>query len=673
MPLFALFAGRSTASQSRFRDAALRLATARPQIEAMEARVLLAMPTLWTTDGPNGGGATLSPVVAPNGTDLWASSDMSGIYHSTDFGQTWQLVNFHDSIGGINGGTFSQVRFTSNPNILYLASTSAGPVKSTDNGTTWAPLSGWSYGGSDWMATDLSTTTKFLISNGTNLYLSTDGGTSFTTAYSSSGLALGGAFFDGSNVYVGSNKGFLTSSDGGATFTLAAQQPTNTNIMSFTGAKEGATVRLMAMTTSSTFWDGYSPANLTYSGLFRLDVGGSWVDVSSGIAAGEDPNFVSMAQNNISIVYTGGGDVAGRPQVLKSTDGGTTFADTFFTRQWDVTPNVPNANTATGAEGQGGDFDWSWGGPAWGFAVSPTDATKAIISENWVHVTSDGGTTWQEVNAKLSDLNPMGQFTPQYKAYTGTGLTMTGVHSITWMSPTSMMAGYTDINGARSTDGGVTWSYPNWNGVVQNTLYNTVYLNGMLYGATSNVHNMYGSLNLTDAQCNPSWQYGAVVVSADQGATWSSIHSFGLPVVWIQNDPNNANRMYASVVDGVGSNGGIWVTNNLNAGAASTWTKLAVPPRTEGHPYILEVLNDGTLVATYSGRRLGNVFTDSSGVFVSTDNGATWLDRTGPDMHWYTMQINDRSDRRIPEHLVCGGKQCLGRAGQWHGRSLSHH
>ena len=616
----------------------------------MEARVLLAMPTLWTPEGPSGGGATLSPVISPNGQDLWISSDMSGIYHSRDYGQTWQMVNFHSSVGGVNGDGLSAVRFTSDPNTLYLAGdTNTGPVKSTDDGATWTPLSGWSYGGANWMATDLATTTNILISNGSNLYYSGNGGTSFTTAYTSSNLFMAGAFFDGSNVYVGTNKGFLTSSNGGSTFTLAAQQPANTNIMSFTGAKQGAMVRLFALTTTSSSWDQYSPNDLAYDRTFRLDVGGSWVDTSAAIAAvssGGTPHFISMAQNNINIVYTGGGDKYGGPQVLKSTDGGNTFADTFFTFEWDVTPNVPNANVATGAEGRKGDFEWWWGGPAFGFSVSPIDANKAIISECWVHVTSDGGTTWHEVNAKQSDLNPMGQLSPTSKAYTGTGLNMTGVHYINWMSPTDMMASYTDIAGSRSTDGGKTWAYPNWNGVVSNSLNNTVYdsANNLLYGATSNVHNLYGSLNLTDAQCNPNGQYGAVVVSADKGATWSSIHSFGVPVVWIASDPNNANRMYASVVDGVGSsdagaNGGIWVTNNLNLGTASTWTKLANPSRTEGHPFVIRVLNDGTVVVSYSGRRSGTVFTDSSGVFISTDGGNTWVDRTGPNMHWYTMDV----------------------------------
>ena len=640
MPLFRAAIGRSTANQSRSRSTALRLAT-RPLIEAVEARILLAMPTLWNTDGPGGGGALYGSVIAPNGQDLWISSDMSGIYHSRDFGQSWKMVNFHSSVGGVNSGSTMQVRFTSDPNILYIANCSLNLAKSTDRGNTFASVSGWTNGTAYWIGTDVSTTTQLLVSNGSNLYLSTNGGTSFTTAYTSSNLYVAGAFFDGSNVYVGTNQGLLISSNGGSSFSLAAQQPGQT-IMSFTGAKEGSTVRLLALTTSSSPAPSSNPENLAYGGAYRLDVGGSWVNVGSGIAAiptGGDMHYISMAQNNISMVYTAGVDLYGRPQVLKSTDGGNTWADTFFTVPWDVTPNTPNKNTITAYEGQGGDLDWSWGGEASGFAVCATDANKAIIAQNFTHVTSDGGVTWHQTYENQADSNPAGQNTPQHKAYRGVGLTETSVHYITWTSPTNIMASYTDILGWRSTDGGASWSYPNYNGVVQNTLYKTIYFNGQLYGATSNVHDMYQTTYLTDARCNPSWQYGAVVVSADQGATWSSIHSFGVPVVWIQMDPNNANRMYAMTVDGVGTNGGVWVTNNLSAGTGSTWTHLANPPRTEGHAYTLQVLNDGTLIATYSGRMVNNLFTDSSGVFVSTDDGTSWVDRSDPNMHWYTKEV----------------------------------
>ena len=614
----------------------------------MERRILLAMPTLWTTDGPGGGGALYGAVIAPNGQDLWVTSDMSGIYHSRDLGQSWQMLNYHSSVGGVNGGSSTKIQFTSDPNTLYITNTSLNVAKSTDGGVTWAALSGWSAGTGYWIGTDLSTTTKILVSNGSNLYLSTNGGTSFSTAYTSSNLYVAGAFFDGSNVYVGTNQGLLISSNGGASFSLAAQQPGQT-IMSFTGAKQGSTVRLLVLTTGDATAPDSDPEYLTYGGAYRLDVGGSWVNISSGIAAvpsGGDMHYISMAQNNISIVYTGGGDPVGAPQVFKSSDGGTTWADVFYALPTDVTPNVPNANTATGYEGYHGDLGWWWGGSASGFSVCPTDANKAIVAQNFTQLTTDGGTSWRQTYENPGDSNPAGADTPLHKAYRGIGLTETSVHYLTWTSPTNIFASYTDIDGWRSTDGGASWSHPNYNGVVSNTLYNTVYSGGNLYGATSNVHDMYVSTHLLDSSTNPSWQTGAVVVSADQGANWSNIHSFGAPVVWIQIDPNNANRMYAMVVDGIGSgdagaNGGVWVTSNLNLGASSTWTKLANPPRTQGHPYILKVLNDGTLVATYSGRRAGSpqVFTDSSGVFISTNGGASWIDRSAANMHWYTKEI----------------------------------
>ena len=48
---------------------------------------------------------------------------------------------------------------------------------------------------------------------------------------------------------------------------------------------------------------------------------------------------------------------------------------------------------------------------------------------------------------------------------------------------------------------------------------------------------------------------------------------------WVATDPTNASRLYAAVVDSNTTIGGIWVTNNLSAGAASTWTELPTPPR----------------------------------------------------------------------------------------------
>ena len=101
--------------------------------------------------------------------------------------------------------------------------------------------------------------------------------------------------------------------------------------------------------------------------------------------------------------------------------------------------------------------------------------------------------------------------------------------------------------------------------------------------------------------------------SSDHGQTWTTIHSFGHAVAWVALDPHDANRAYAQVAHS--TEGGVWTTANLAAGASSTWTRLPAPPRTQGHGYNLVVLDDGALVASYSGRR------DATGAFTASSGG----------------------------------------------------
>ena len=61
-----------------------------------------------------------------------------------------------------------------------------------------------------------------------------------------------------------------------------------------------------------------------------------------------------------------------------------------------------------------------------------------------------------------------------------------------------------------------------------------------------------------------------------------------------------ARRRYASCIHS--SRGGIFLTDNLSAGAKSLWRKLPDPPRTQGHPFNVIALDDGSLLASYSGR-----------------------------------------------------------------------
>ena len=68
-----------------------------------------------------------------------------------------------------------------------------------------------------------------------------------------------------------------------------------------------------------------------------------------------------------------------------------------------------------------------------------------------------------------------------------------------WTSANHLFAGYSDIRGVRSIDGGDSWSF-NYIGHSQNSMYKIVknIASTTLYAATSTVHDIYQSTHLQD-------------------------------------------------------------------------------------------------------------------------------------------------------------------------------
>jgi photosystem II stability/assembly factor-like uncharacterized protein len=610
--------------------------------------ILLAQPTTWNPRGVGGGGALFSPSINPsNNNEYYIACDMSELFHSTDFGHSYSQVPFSQFSGGHN----SKVCFTSTANLLYSISyiNDVGtPVKSTDDGLTWNPLTGNPDPTSDVYTIDVdyANPSRIIISGYGNIYFSGNSGTSFTSIHtatnSGSGNIVAGVFFDGNTIYIGTNDGVLISTNAGSNWNTATLSgiPAAEAIFSFAAAKVGNTTRFFCVTgTAANMYVGLQGSDYYgfMAGVYSCDYGsGNWVSKMTGITVNTDyPMFVAMAQNDINTAYLAGSNSSSYPNIMKTTNAGTNWTHVFNTTN--------NQNIVTGWSGYQGDKDWSWGECPFGFAVSATNSNYVIFGDfGFCHKTADGGTTWKQAYVDTTNQHPANAATPKKQNYNSIGMENTSCWQVHWISANTMWASYSDIGGIRSTDAGNSWSF-NYTGNSVNSTYRIEQgSNGTLYAATSGIHDMYQSTHLKDAQLDAADANGKIVYSTDNGLTWTQLHAFGHPVFWIALDPNNANRAYASIINynnGTGV-GGVYRCDDLNNLATSTWTLLPNPPRTEKHPSCLVVLNDGKLVATFSGRiNPSGAFTASSGCFIYDPVANSWTDVSDSGMHYWTKDI----------------------------------
>ena len=600
--------------------------------------------------GVGGGGALFCPTFNPHNNDeLFMATDMSAVFHSKDAGRSWTTLHFKT----LQGGTLSQFRYTSNPNIMYAISFDTNNrtlAKSTDAGVTWQVpvVSPGQANAAHFLFVDPTNPNRLLVSDFANLFFSNDGAQSFRQVYATSwagGLVIAGAFWNGDAIVVATSDGMLSSTDGGASFTLDTSFggiPATEKIVSFTSASNGHTTRFFALTFTASD-DGGDPlvtADITggdvdaYAGLYRLDHGSKqWQGLNTGLTAGQKLAFVAMSARNTDVVYAAGMDEdADIPLVIKSVNGGGRWASIFKTTH--------NENIRTGWSGYNGDVGWDFGEFAEGFTVSPSSASHVAFTDlGFIHLSDDGGSTWRQGYVQPQDEHPAGADTPPSRHYTTAGVEQTTTWWLNFIDRNTRFASVTDISSERSTDGGKTWTRNGRDGLTFNTNYRSVThpMTGAIYAAVSSIHDIYESPYLRESRLDSADAAGGVMVSTNKGATWTMLHDFGHPVVWVTLDPRHPDSLYASVVNS--AEGDIYRIDLANPAAPPL--RLPTPPRTKGHPFNVHVLNDGGIVATYSGHQTGGtrVFEDRSGVFYLPAGATAWADRSSPPMHYWTRDI----------------------------------
>jgi photosystem II stability/assembly factor-like uncharacterized protein len=607
---------------------------------------LHAQPTSWQTRGMGGGGALFSPSINPaNPQEMYIGCDMTELYHSTDQGTTWKEKHFLN----IQGGLFSEVQFTRSPTIRYCVNHAAKdyvdrlrPFKSDDDGATWYPLIAPIQEGAGVLRlfADYNSPSRIVLADYNQVFFSVNGGGNFTRIYNTplntDDNHIAGVCFDGTNIYICCAGGIYQSTNNGATWSWMTTTgfPSTDRILSFTWAKTGTALKFVCLTATrvwagvrigSTYWD-------EMLGLFTMsNADGVWKTQTAGInqAGGDFVAWLGMAQNDTSTVYAAGGNHYEMPIVMKSVNSGA-WQHCF--------KHTNNENITTGWAGQHGDAHWDYGSAPQGFQVCPTNPNIVVTTDlGFAHITTDGGANWRQIYLDSHDQNPPNIETPRKKIYHTSGIENTSSWHLAWFDAQTMMASFSDIRGTQSADAGASWRVVD---IVENTTYLAFkHADNKVYVATSNIHDLYQSTGIYDQRIDAGG--GKIYYSSNNGTTFSVLHDFGHPVVWITADPTTPSVLYAAVVHSDPSIGGVYKTSNLQNGTSATWTKLPNPSRTNGHIFNIHVLKNGDLVCTFSARlpTVGSKFEAASGVFYYSQSSQTWADRSHSNMRFWTKDI----------------------------------
>lgn len=579
------------------------------------------MTNAWPDDFPHSIGAV---TVAPNG-DVWVGTGEvnpgggslsyggDGLYRSTDHGATWTRIGLQGS------STIGAIRFNpQNPNIVYVAAGGSlfapggvrGLYKSTDYGATWTRvlqgLNGFT-GATD-IAMDPTNPDKLFVpmwdhhreslcrcyaGPGTGIYLSTDGGATWTRLENDRITS----FTPGDTIGFASTDNQTTTAQARMAVAIAPSDPNRVYI----------TTGNWNQTAS-----GGGQTQRGFRGFYRSDDGGATFRTMTNASPGGDTVWTSKAwvdPANPDRVFIAG------VSLRLSQNGGSTWANVgnlhadHHAMAWD--PTTPNR----AYEGNDGGFYWSVGNGAsgtWTEALNEpwTQFYTADVSEQDPDRIVGGA----QDNGCLRSWNSAGVVTGDWGSYGGCG---DGLYTLIDPSDHNFVYACSQFgNCSRSVNAGNNSSSftnqtvsqrRNWQTPVQLDPNNpaVVYYGGNILNRSTNRAQtgswsvISPSLSNPDSSTDPSYPFGTTTTVAAA--------------------PSNPNVIYAGTDDG-------WLWGSKDLGR--TWTRFTDPDLPDR--WVTRVAIDprdaNVAYVTYSGLR--NADNDAH-VLRTTDGGANWVDISG--------------------------------------------
>jgi photosystem II stability/assembly factor-like uncharacterized protein len=596
-----------------------------PKVAALLLPVVLttslarAQGNVWTSLGPEGGTIQALAIDPQKPGTIYALAG-GKIFKTTDGAASWNLV--HTPADGDGTATYAVALALDpqNSGTLYVGTSNAGVIKSTDGGTSWNVGLQDTSGGRGAVAIlaidPLNTRTLYMEAGG--LFKSTDGGASWSRAGNAgwpdsrpaSALAIDPQH--SGTIYAGTLIGIYKSSDGGANWVAANS-----------GLVIGS--NLVNLNVLALAIDPQNP-NTAYAAIYNgvvktTDAGASWKQVDSGLPPDlqrGDLGAMTLAidPRNTNLLYAAIGhcNPCVEGTVFKSTDGGQSWVSSGLTNLGtSVLAIDPMKQDTLYAGTAAGVFKSGDGGATWStvnhglvasyvssLAIDPGNGgTLYAAADARVKKSTDGGNHWNEVYsapptddglstypASMLAIDPEN---PSY-VYIGTGGNGEGGGGV-----------------FRSPDGGATWArsaLPEHGGV--RGLAADPQLSGTVY----------------------AWTSMGFSRSRDGGATWIEFAGgaqscVGLPQS-VAIDPQNSNTIYVGNTTCTAVAKGLVKTTD----GGNTWRSLATPPNTINPPTFggqpdTRTIIDALAVDPQDSRTV-YLSTFGTGLFKSTDGGETW-------------------------------------------------
>ena len=583
------------------------------------------------TGQPNGNGRLTCIAFHPTDANtIYVGSPAGGIWKSTNGGTTWTEF----SSGLLRLGVSSIVINPSNPDIIYIGtgdrdsgdSPGYGVWRSTNGGITWTPQN-----------TGMGNRTVYEIimnpsnpnnlvasTNGNRIYRSTDAGANWTFTSTSSGMK-DIAFKPGDfNTIYASGTTFDVSTDAGVTFTEITS-----------GVPTGARRIALAVSINQPDWVYLLAGNDSgLMGIYRsTDSGNNFITrtttpnilgyVTNGLDTRSQAWYdlvIASDPTNADIIYTGG------INIWKSTDGGTTMN---CVAHWTGSGGL----AAVHADQHVLEF-------------SPFTNNIYSGNDGGIHISSNGGTNWNELSSGLAiaQIYKIGvsQTVPELliHGYQDNGTSVSrdavfsteiggdGMECIIDPTDANYMYGalyYGDIR--RSTNGGTSFS-----GNIANTI-----------GETGEWVTPYkldpNNSNTMFAGYDNVWRNDAVKT----GTSWTQISNFGggtnSNIIDLAIAPSNSNIIYISrkitnefhQTTNALSGSPTWTNLTSNLPTASLAKDIEIDPSDPTHLFIA----------------LGN------DIYESTNSGTSWTNISGslPNISVNTIVI----DRDSPVNAMYVG------------------